>query len=540
MNLPRLLRTVRYLKPVQLINRVTRRIAPARLTAGPPLSLRARHGAWMHGGGRAASMTGPDRYRFLNHDGGVARAEDWNDPAQPKLWLYNLHYFDDLNSDGADDRAVWHQAAIVRWISENPIGAGNGWEPYPLSLRIVNWIKYDLARGALTLTARESLANQARALEGRIEYHLLGNHLFANAKALIFAGAYFDGAEAERFLALGLRLLIQEMGEQILSDGGHFERSPMYHAIILEDVLDLLALSQVFPGALGGVREKLSAAAGPMLSWLAAMTHPDGGLSFFNDAAFGIAPAQADLFRFAAGLGLPKPSTPADGLHLLDPSGYVRLQNDRAVAILDAAPIGPDYLPGHAHADTLSFEASFGGRRVIVNGGTSVYGLGPQREAERSTASHSTLQIEGGDSSEVWAGFRAGRRARVFDRVPRRADDEVAFAASHDGYRALKGRPVHRRAWSLTERTLSITDAVIGPPATAVARFHLHPDVSASLDMDKRGGALTIGRQTIRWTTTGEAAIAASEWRPEFGKRMAAQQIVITMTAASLTTDFTW
>ena len=32
--------------------------------------------------------------------------------------------------------------------------------------------------------------------------------------------------------------------------------------------------------------------------------------------------------------------------------------DDKVVAIIDVAKIGPDYLPGHGHADTLSFELS--------------------------------------------------------------------------------------------------------------------------------------------------------------------------------------
>ena len=138
------------------------------------------------------------------------------------------------------------------------------------------------------------------------------------------------------------------------------------------------------------------------------MRHPDGEIPFFNDAAFGIAPAPgavddyADRLGFAAG---PKPGDLSD----LSASGYARLARGDAVLLLDAAPVGPDYLPAHAHADTLSFELSLFGRRVIVNSGTSVYGGGPERRRQRGTAAHSTVAIEGTDSSEVWG--RISRRA---------------------------------------------------------------------------------------------------------------------------------
>ena len=81
------------------------------------------------------------------------------------------------------------------------------------------------------------------------------------------------------------------------------------------------------------------------------------------------------------------------------------------MALLDVAPVGPDYLPGHAHADTLSFELSLFGQRVLVNSGTSQYEAGPERSRQRGTAAHNTVIVDGHDSSEVWAGFRVARRA---------------------------------------------------------------------------------------------------------------------------------
>ncbi|MEN9780004.1 MAG: hypothetical protein RL014_1152 [Pseudomonadota bacterium] len=91
-------------------------------------------------------------------------------------------------------------------------------------------------------------------------------------------------------------------------------------------------------------------------------------------------------------------------------SGYVRLDNGPAVALLDVAPVGPDYLPGHAHADTLSFELSVGAQRVLVNSGTSCYGSSAERLRQRGTAAHNTVVVNGQDSSEVWGGFRVARR----------------------------------------------------------------------------------------------------------------------------------
>ena len=95
-----------------------------------------------------------------------------------------------------------------------------------------------------------------------------------------------------------------------------------------------------------------------MRIWLAAMCHPDGEISFFNDAAIGIAPSPTELENYAERLGLPSIAAPGDGVVHFPESGYIRVQRGDMVALLDVAPVGPDYLPGHAHADTFSFELS--------------------------------------------------------------------------------------------------------------------------------------------------------------------------------------
>ena len=118
--------------------------------------------------------------------------EDWNNSSWAKLWLYNLHYFDDLTAINSRKRAGWHNFILEKWIDENQVGKGNGWEPYTISLRIVNWIKWSLSGNELNKNHIISLNTQVHYLTKNLETHLLGNHLFANAKALIFAGLFFE------------------------------------------------------------------------------------------------------------------------------------------------------------------------------------------------------------------------------------------------------------------------------------------------------------------------------------------------------------
>lgn len=536
MSLARLARTIRWLKPVQIYGRILHHAPRPAPRAAPAPALRWPHAAWRDPLPRPSPLVARQRVRHLNHEVELRDAQAWNDPDQSHLWLYNLHYFQGFSPEGRREPDAWRTRLIERWIAENPPGRGVGWEPYPTSLRIVNWIKRHLGGAPLTAPMAASLAHQVRWLAGRLEWRLLGNHLLANAKALMFAGLFFDGGEAERWRTRGLEILRIELAEQILADGGHFERSPMYHALVLEDVLDLLNLARTYAAP----EEDWARLAARMLDWQARLTHPDGRIAFFNDAAFGVAGDLEALEDYALRLGLSRATRPGPGAWL-GAAGYGRLQRGQAVVMFDAAPIGPDHLPGHAHADTLAFEWSLGAERIVVNGGASVYGQGPDRARERGTAAHSTVEIDGQDSSELWAGFRAGRRARVHDAAVSEDASALSAGAAHDGYAWRPGQPRHRRDWRLAEGHLSVTDQIVGQADQALARFHLAPCCRATIHEDARSGQiLTPGGRAIAWSTSVPARLEASEWRPEFGLRLPATQLVAPVGVQPLRTAFSW
>ena len=254
----------------------------------------------------------------------------------------------------------------------------------------------------------------------------------------------------------------------------------------------------------------------------------------------------ADLIRNPGGLdpGLRRD----DKVSLLKPtlvhfpdSGYVRLQQESAVALLDVAPIGPDYLPGHAHADTLSFELSVFGQRVVVNGGTSRYGLGPERLRERGTAAHSTVEVAGEDSSEVWGGFRVARRARPFDLQLSANDATATVACSHDGYMRLAGAPVHRREWVMEASSLRVTDTVAGGTHAAVARYVLHPDVQITA-VGTNDWQLTLpnGERLRVQVLAGVARLDAARYAPEFGRVLATRCLAVTLVQGRSVLEWIW
>src|SRR5580704_7483183 len=315
------LETIRHLKPRQLFWRVFYKFCKPRKRKIATLDARPKYSAWQEPLFKPASWLGDLRFRFFNMELALDGARGWNDPNAPKLWLYNLHYFEWLQSASADEDPEGQLSLMRLWVAQNPFGSGNGWEPYPVSLRIVSWVKFALRTGALPRDLASSLALQTDYLSQRIEYDLLGNHLMANAKGLLFGGWFFQGAAADRWARLGLELMRLQMDEQILPDGGHFERSAMYHSIIIEDILDLVNLAR----AMGqSVPAQWTDALPRMRRWLLAMTHDDGCIALFNDAAFDVAPQFAELEAYARRLGL-LPTVPlGPGLLPLTDSGYFR------------------------------------------------------------------------------------------------------------------------------------------------------------------------------------------------------------------------
>jgi len=529
--------TLRSLRPSQVLGRVWRKVRRVAPDTSPAPKLRAT-ALWTEPAKREASWLSLTRRRHLNLEREILASTDWNAPDASKLWLYNLHYFEDLIATDGHLREAWHSEGLERWIEENPPGAGNGWEPYPLSLRIVNWIKWSLGGHPLSVRMRHSLAVQVRFLRSNLEHHLLGNHIFANAKALVFAGCFFEGPEADRWRAKGLAILHRELAEQMLPDGGQFERSPMYHSLFLEDLLDLFNLARTYPGLVEPGRiDDWKAAAKAARQWLVLMTHPDGQLALFNDCAFGVAPCPEELHAYARRLELGPVSLPNAGVHELRASGFLRYDSESACAILDVGEIGPSYLPGHAHADTLSFELSLYGERALVDSGTSLYEIGEERLRQRSTAAHNTVMVDGADSSEVWSSFRVARRASAHGLVVDEVDGQLRVRCGHDGFMRLPGRVYHSREWVFAERQLAIKDRVDGRFERAESFLHLHPSLTPSED-----GVLALpdGRTLSYAFDGGTPQLLEGTWHPRFGQSLPNLHLRVQMARSELRTTLRW
>ena len=465
------------------------------------------------------------RFSFLNCDNDVGWPPDWNRNDLPKLWLYNLHYFEYLWALDYEQA----KSLVLDWVDRHPLREKQvGWEPYPTSLRLMNlcgvfFSKYRAQTEAdLDFLNRlwESIYLQTQWLSEHLETHLLGNHLFENGAALAFVGSCFPGSTAERWLQLGKSILEREIAEQILNDGMHFERSPMYHCRVI-CVLAMLS-NTGHSELLGLVREPIVRA----VNALNKLVHPDGQIALLNDSAFSVYNTRDELAAYVGDLLFSTigdiESGPAGPFALPDAGYYGFRDNDGTYIICDAAPIGPDYIPGHAHADIFSFEMSMKGRRVIVDSGVYDYEPSATREYCRSTKAHNTVEIAGLDQCEMWAAFRVGYRGYPRDVQWMPSNNGFCLKGWHDGYKRLKGSPKHSRQFKWNRSgPLVVEDQVVASRVqNAVSRIHLHPDCTVGNIRD--GGVELVypgGRIGVSFHGEGKLTVEKSLYCPNFGQK---------------------
>ena len=414
--------TVKHLKPEQIIYRVTGKL-------GMDCSLGAKASTDTPGGPIALlprldfDPVFLDRFPaeelMLNRVSLLHESEDfdWSSPwkfdNRTPLWNYNLHYFEYL----FPLIHAWQKTKepcyldkiremIGSWISANPRGVSPGWDAYPTSLRLVCWLScYGYLEADLDDAFKQrmiaSMAEQYDHLAVHLEKHLLGNHYFENLKTLVICAIFFRD---ERMLWAALKELKKQCAEQILPDGMHFELSPMYHKIILEDLLRTAAALRLADRQDKELEQYLQ----PMADVAYSLEEGLERIPLFNDCGNNITKA-LDALLVTAGekFGI-KPQYKSQ----LPDSGYYIFKAGHLKLIVDAGQPGPDYLPGHAHCDAMSFELFHKGQPILVNCGTYAYQC-QERNFFRSTGAHNTVSCNGTEQSQCWGNFRMAKRASV-------------------------------------------------------------------------------------------------------------------------------
>lgn len=422
----------------------------------------------VHGEHLAAMLRG--RFVLLGREVDFGAVEDvrWRTDlgeGNVALWRMTLGYFGYAppllaSGEAAALRAV---ASLVASLErQNPFTAAGVfrdiWNPYCASHRLVNLLLglhlFERQRAA-PAPARATILRHVRFcaafVRGNLERDLGYNHLLKNLTAL---AAYAAALPAPpRHWAFLQRAVPAAVAGQVLADGGHAERSPMYHLLALLDLSLLVDAGVLSPPATDAVAQRLRA----MRAALATLVHPDGDIALFNDAWLGEAPP-ARIFA-------PAPPTAPAATFALPHSGYVQLRSGQHAVVFDCGPCGPDDNPAHAHADFLAVEATVAGHRFLVDAGVATYGAGAQRDRCRSAAVHNGPRLADCEPVEFWGSFRVGRRARAYSlpNIARRSD-ALCCAGWQDGYRPLGVRAARCLAL-YPGRGLLILDLWTGAPA---------------------------------------------------------------------------
>lgn len=475
---------------------------------------------------------------FLNYEKKLNFPSDWNDISHSKLWTYNLHYFEDFSCNLIHEKQKFYSDYLNLWIKQNPPGDGVGWEPYPTSLRISNLLKASLCGFPLSKIQIESIYMQSSFLINNLEKHLLCNHYFVNLKAIFFSGVMFGN---KKWFEFASEQLIKEIDEQIMSDGEHFELSPMYHSLILVDLLDIYNLCLSYPSnEVNYLKKSLKKSIPKMLNFLDLMTHGDGGLSFFNDSVDGISPSTKLISQYAKLLSFELKSRDLNKLEINSfASGYMTIVNNQNKLIFNAANIGPNYNPGHAHADTFSFELSIKDERVFVNSGISHYNNNKDRLKQRSTMLHNTVEVDRKNSSQVWSSFRVAKRAEVIFQSHKLDGKNAILCGKHNGYKGLFKGTNHKREIILAENDLYINDFLDGSFKSAIARYHFHPDLEVSI---LKNIVLVKGKKfkLIGDLKKHKARIIDAHYYPEFGKVLNNKCLEIIFISNKNNINFQW
>jgi hypothetical protein len=482
---------------------------------------------------------------------------------------------------GEDRFAVEIIDEIEDFTAANPVGIGVNWTcTMDVALRAANWaLGLALIKNCRAIDdarfhrAYRSLYAHGEFIFANFEntYEVTSNHYLSNVVGLHFLAAEFGGLKAAAgWDAYCRKSLEEEIVVQILPDGADFESSVPYHRLVSELFLGCWRLAQLQGRPLSqAYRGRLA----DMVDYLAGVQRPDGLMPVFGDADDGrlhiftdygswnpqdgrhiFAPASATLEEDrwqglggakgaweAAWWGFggidPAPASPADHVRLFPEAGAFVAREAGNYLLVTNSIVGTKGFGNHKHNEQLSFEYHFDGTPFVVDPGSYVYTSDfAARNLFRSTAYHSTLEIDGVEQNEFnpeWL-FRMFEKAEA-EHTGHGQDGAVAwYEGLHHGYERLEPGVTHRRRFEFDTNSgrLLIRDTLSGAGSHDLRwHFHLAPGV-----MVKQGdGAIELqsGRHRVTLRHPAGLVVEVSEawYSPSYGRKVATQALDLTMKA---------
>ncbi|HUE63172.1 MAG TPA: heparinase II/III family protein [Rhizomicrobium sp.] len=411
-------------------------------------------------------------------------------PPPTPAWQMALHSFawlPALSNAGGENARRLATNLIGQWVKRYNGYSEPAWRPHIMAQRLAAIFSHArlvvpnsemLWRSRLFVSLRE----QVKLLERISREAPDGVERLETAAVLALSGICLNDSLKRR--EAGLDRLQEEIGRQILPDGGHVSRSPeallaAYRHVVM--VLEALsAVGEEPPHNLRNAHDRMA----PMLRFF---RHGDGALALFNGGAEGDA-------KMIAGL-LSRDDIRGQPFHHARYSGYQRLAAGRSLCLLDCGKTPEGAFARDAHAGAGAFELSSGQDRIVVNCGAAGFTHLAWSAALRATAAHSTVTLADTSSGQFLPAGPLrnllGPRLIGGPAAPESRRTQTAqgwsVEATHDAYVAAFGLR-HERQITMSPQGLMVTgrDRLVAAEGLVVkgrhfaVRFHIHPDVRVS------------------------------------------------------------
>jgi len=427
---------------------------------------------------------------------------------------------------------------LADWLKHNPPYMGPNWKcGQEASIRVIHLALASLLLGqqnSASISLQQLIAAHLQRIAPTIRYAIGqdNNHGTSEAAALFIGGSWlalYDDPRAVGWQAIGRKWLENRAACLIENDGSFSQYSAIYHRVML----DTYAFAEVWRRSLSLPKfsEKLQTKLAAATLWLYNLP----GVAFgdvanlgANDGARLIPLADCDYrdcrpsVQLAAVLFLNKQAFAGDGIwnaplkwlqlkmpevvlsrptsQEYDKGGYVILRRQNAAALINYPRFR--FRPGQA--DALHLDFWLAGDNVLRDGGSYSYNADPEKVSYFSgTASHNTAQFDNRDQMPKLSRFLFGEWLKTnYVQKMTETDDGVSFAV---GYADHKGAS-HKRAVTLTDHVLTVTDQLAGFKSEAVIRWRLLPG-----EWVLEGNALTNGQIGLRVTSDRQFTLRLCE-----------------------------
>lgn len=444
---------------------------------------------------------------------------DFDTNIKDKLINYYINYFDFINSEKNYKKTQLINNIINKWNIFFLKKKSIIFDQYPLSIRIFNLIKWDLKFRKIDQKTKIIIFKQADFLRKNLEYHLVGNHLITNLKAIIYSSLYFETKNSEKWFNEIIKILELQIDYQILADGCHYEKSPMYQLNVIQDFIDICNILNAYNKKNLKIYKKIKKTIDRMLKWSLSSCHLNKEIPFINDSNNDSYSSLKEIMINYEIIFQKKFDFKNKNFIYLKNSGIVRvLQNDLCL-ILNLTTKDSKYPTGHSHSDTFSYEISKKKQKIIVNKGISKYETSADRVLERSLISHNCTAIDDLNCTDVQGSFRVGRSPKINLRISKKKN-EIEITGQHNGFSKFYKKNIFYRTWKISKNRIQVIDK-FSLKGKIKSYIHIHPNIR----YNKKNLLIFKRKKIIKLISDSIFKKKQSYWSPNFYNKIKSKSL---------------